>query len=65
MVPSDRALVTSHTLSNVSICSGLAAIFNGKFKLQVAVSQKQQEVGPRSLSLIGNGICLFKLHKNH
>jgi len=39
MVPSDRVLVTSYWLSivpivcyHVSICSGLAAVFNGRFQ---------------------------------
>ena len=31
MVPSDRALATFYRLLIVTICSGLAAIFNGKF----------------------------------
>jgi len=32
MVPSDRALMTYYRLSVVTICSGLAAIFSGKFQ---------------------------------
>jgi len=48
MAPLDKTLATSYELSivglTVSICSGLAAIFNGIFQ-DVAISRKRYDQG--------------------